>query len=105
MNEETNKESPEMKIVPPEGETAHEKPDQPSEEELREEFQKMLATPLKAEDVDEANKQILVSDLRIAELKRALAALHTQIAATESEIAGCEFAKAIIRRRLANKPE
>lgn len=74
----------------------------PSIEEIREEFLKMLATPIDSEEKPKAAEQILLCDIQIAELEQAVAGLKAQIAANEAEIAKHNLAKAIIARRLTN---
>lgn len=100
--EETN--TPEMKIVGGPGqEAAPAEEKQPTMEELREEFAKMLEEPIGPEENKKARIQSLLCDIQIAQLQQAVAALEAQIAANRAEIAKHELAKAIIARRLANK--
>lgn len=78
------------------------KKEQPSIEQIREEFMKMLETPIEDGEKQKASEQLLLCDIQIAELEQAVAGLKSQIAANEAEIAKHHLAKAIITRRLAN---
>lgn len=96
-------ETQEMKIVQPgEGAAATEEK-QPTMEELREEFLKTLETPIGPEDHKQAQVQVLLCDIQIAQIQQAIAGLEAQVAANKAEIAKHELAKAIINRRFANK--
>lgn len=96
--------TPDMKIVGGPGqEAAPAEKKQPTMEELREEFAKMLEEPIVPEELEKAKVQVLLCDIQIAQLKQAVAGLEAQIADNEAEIAKHELAKAIIARRLANK--
>lgn len=99
--------TPEMKIVQP-GETAEpageqQEQKQPTMEEIRAEFMKTLETPIGPDEHKQAQIQVLLCDIQIAELEQAIAGLEAQIAANKAEIAKHKFAQAIIQRRLANK--
>lgn len=75
---------------------------EPTADELREEFVKMLEEPIADDEVEQASTQLLLCDIQIAQLEQVVAGLKAQIADQEAEIAKHRLAKAIITRRLAN---